>query len=330
LLNAIPENAYLPPYDFDPKVPSSKKTRCQLRDHGNEVIPGFIELYLIEVYKKGSREKKYHTTLKKMLDKLLKIGRNEDSFWYNSVDSITGKPIDNGICDNWGYLYSGYYTFYLACEKANRGTPKERQKYIDAIQQTINNLDRYKSFKWEALHQDGYADSIESALYMLNRLPSDKGFEWVDDEIQIMFAKQSPEGFINSDYLDGNYIRTLLLFAFYKTQGAYIKPWREDVLIGAFQNDNKLYLHIENDKEWKGKLFFDTPRHSEVLHLPINYPRLNEWTEWFVVDDKKEYKITDYNTKESKIYSGTFLRNGIELTLSNSSFLDLIIEQNQK
>jgi len=326
LLKAIPENSYFPPYDFDPDAPSSKKTKCQLRDHGNEIIPGLAELYLIEVIKKGDRENKYYTALKKMLDKLLQVARNEDGLWYDAVDSLTEKPIDNRICDNWGYLYNGYYTFYLACEKANRGTPQDRQKYIDAIKQTIKNLDRYKSFEWEYLNQDGYADSIESALYMLNRLPSDKGFEWVDDEIQIMFAKQSTEGFVEANYLDGNYIRTLLLFAFYKTQGTYIKPWREDVLIGAFQEGKKLYVHIENDKEWKGKLFFDIPRHREFLNLPINYPRVNEWTEWFVVDEKKEYKITDYNMKETKTYSGDSLRNGIDLNLKGSSSIDLIIE----
>lgn len=264
-----------------------------------------------------------------MLDKLLQIGRNEDGLWYNTVDSATGKIVDNGMCDNWGYLFSGYYTFYLACEKANRDKPKERQKYIEAIQKAIENLDKYKSYRWELSNQDGYADSIESALYMLNRLPSDKGFDWVDDEIQIMFAKQSPEGFTDAHYLDGNYIRTLLLFAFYKTQGTYIKPWREDILIGAFQNDNKLYLHIENDKEWNGKLFFDYPRHREVLNLPVNYPHVNEWSEWFVVEKDKEYKITDYNTKESKVYPGIMLRNGLDINLKNSSFIDLIIEQNK-
>ncbi|MCX8044779.1 MAG: hypothetical protein N3B18_11740 [Desulfobacterota bacterium] len=326
LLEAIPKNNFLPPYDVNPDIKASRKERCKLRDHGNEIIPGLAELYFLEAVTKGDRERFYYEPLKTMLDKLLAIGRNEHGMWYYALNVATEKPEKNRICDNWGYLYSAYETFALACEQAHPHDPAISHRYREAIRQTLANLKHYTSFDWGDLHQDGYADSIESALYMLNRFPSHAGFAWVDDEIQTLFAKQAPQGFVDATYLDGNYIRTLLLYAFLKTQGTYIKPWREDVLFGAHRDGEKLYLYLETALPWSGKLCFDVPRHREVFNLPVNYPRVNEWPEWFVVHEKKEYIITDLASRETKIVSGTQLREGIMVELKNAASVNLKIE----
>lgn len=326
LLSAIPNNDFLPPYDVGPEVKPSRRSRCKLRDHGNEIIPGLTELYMLEVLQRGDRERVYHEPLKRMLDKLLRIGRNEHGMWYYALKVETEQPEQNRICDNWGYLYSAYETFVLACERANRCEISQDHQYREAIRQAIGNLHHYKSFDWGDLHQDGYADSIESALYMLRRFPSDEGFVWIDDEIQTLFAKQSPRGFVDATYLDGNYIRTLLLYAFLKTQGAFIAPWREDVLLGACPDGEKIYLHLETASAWSGSLIFDVPRHHEVLGMPVNYPRVNEWPEWFVIHERREYKITDVASRETKTVLGSELRQGMKLHLQSGTAVTMVIE----
>ena len=285
---------------------------------------------MIEVYKAREHEEEYFTVLKTMLDRLLEIGRNEDGLWYNMLNVRTGKIVNKGLCDNWGYLYSGYYTFYLACKKANRMTEEKRLVYVAAIKQALGNLGNYKSWEWENVDQDGYADSIESALYMLNRIHDEKAIEWTDDEISIMFAKQSPAGYVDGYYLDGNFIRTVLLYAFSKTQGTYIKPWRQDVFLGAYRDGENLYVHVETVEPWRGKLYFDFPRHKEVLHLPVNYPRVNEWPEWYTIEAERNYQETRQNTisgkQHTKTMQGAILRKGIELDLAANASVDFIIK----
>lgn len=109
------------------KLPEKLKLNCATMEMKSyRVLPNCIWLKL---FKKGNREQGYYTALKQMLDKLLQIGRNEDGIWYYALDAATEKPLKNRLCDNWGYLYNGYYTFYLACEKRQkqrdpRGTAK--------------------------------------------------------------------------------------------------------------------------------------------------------------------------------------------------------------
>ena len=41
---------------------------------------------------------------------------------------------------------------------------------------------------------------------------------------------------------------------------------------------------------WSGRLRFDYARHRRDLNFPRNYVRLNEWPEWFTVDENTLYR----------------------------------------
>jgi hypothetical protein len=43
---------------------------------------------------------------------------------------------------------------------------------------------------------------------------------------------------------------------------------------------------------WDGRLRFDHARHRRMLNLARNYVRLNEWPEWYVVDENMLYDVT--------------------------------------
>ena len=314
----LPNNQYLPVSDWDFAKGQPASSHFRLRDHGSEIVPGLTELYLLETMQQRPQAARYRTPLKTLLDQLLVVGRTEDGLWYNNVDTNTHEPLDKAVADTWGYILNAYQMFDIA-----EGT----SIYSDEIKRTMLAAASRKSFQWEGLHHDGYADSIESMLYLLPWFDIPECHQWVDDEIEIMFRMQSPSGFVAEQYLDGNFIRTALLYAAYKTQGVAADPWREDVYLGAVFDKGKkeLYIYITANAQWTGLLKFDPPRHSLVWNLPVEYPRLNGTPEWFVVEPESTYTIVDLNTGKESRQSGETLAKGIEISIAEKQLPTLLV-----
>ena len=308
LFDVFPKNNYLPAtyWDFDAGQPASKDFR--LRDHGSEIIPGLAELYLLEKLEGRPQAQRYRDPLKRFLDAIMALPRTEDGLWYNVVDARTGQVLDDGVIDTWGYVLLGYQAFDLA-EGSNT--------YSSEIERVMKAAASRKSFPWEGDFLDGYADAIESMLYLLPRHNIPEGQRWVDDEIAVMLSKQSDSGFVEQWYLDGNYIRTALLYATYKTQGVTLYPWRQDTRLGAaYDSDTEtLYIHLTADTDWAGSLRFDSPRHRTIWNLPFEYPRLNGTPEWFTVEPDDMYTVINPDTGKELVYSGRQLADGLVVTL---------------
>ena len=92
-----------------------------------------------------------------------------------------------------------------------------------------------------------------------------------------------------------------------------MNPWREEVSLGAHRAGDRLYVSLEAPHAWDGKLHFDFARHPRVMNFDRNYVRLNEWPEWYVVDENTLYRVTDADGKE-RILLGSELINGIPVT----------------
>jgi hypothetical protein len=73
-------------------------------------------------------------------------------------------------------------------------------------------------------------------------------------------------------------------------------------------------VHLHADAAWRGHLRFDTPRHRQHLGLPDDYPRLNEWPEWYVVDPGRRYAVTLPDGSQPQI-GGAELTAGLPLAL---------------
>jgi len=242
----------------------------------------------------------------KMLDRVLEVGRNENGLFYMFVNPITGEVLRDELTDNWGYDYNAYLT---VAEVDNY------QPYRDAVKLALENVHKHTGYPWEGDIADGYADSIESGLNLLNRIPVVSGFQWVEHETEHMLAKQGDDGVIEGWHGDGNYTRTALMFALWKTQGCRIEPWRADVVFGADLSGEQLYISVRSKWPWKGKLIFDKPRHKEYFHMPFDYPRLNQFPEWFTVEKDKQYKLTVIAEGEetNATVSGTELLKGYSI-----------------
>jgi hypothetical protein len=285
----------------------SKIEYLRIRDHGCEIIGGLSELYVTLNFENPGKKETYKTPLSQILDRILEIGRNEDGLFYNAVNMKTGEIVDEKIVDNWGYVFNAYYSVWLVDEK---------EEYRDAVLKGFSKLnENYRNYAWEGSSHDGYADALESGINLYNREPVPELKSWIDSEMQVMFGMQQDNGIIGGWHGDGNFARTAIMYSLWKTQGAHIFPWCEDVIIGAEKTDDKIYFVVTAQTDWKGKLVFDAPRHKTILNLPIDYPRINQFPEWFTAIEGESYNIVSSKEQLSGEYSGKKLTEGIPIEL---------------
>lgn len=298
-------------YLFDKPVTEGK---LWLRDHGGEVVGGMVETYAL-LKRLGEATDLHKHALKKVLDRILAVGRNKDGLFYNGVNLKTGKIYHRAIADTWGYVYDYYYTFYLL---------EGVERYRTEVRRVLKNIERYKRYPWEGLSADGYADSIESALVLLNREPVKAAQRWVDSEVHHLYVRQRPTGVVEGWHADGNFGRTLLMYALYHSKGLWLSPWRPDLRLGAVIVGDRLHVHISSAAPWRGKLMFDPPRHQRNVSLPINYPRINEFPEWYPVRSSEYYLLRRDDSVER--VRGANMISGIELRLQGALDRSLVVQ----
>jgi hypothetical protein len=202
----------------------------------------------------------------------------------------------------------------------------KKEEYREAVLNGFKNLNKnYRNFAWEGTSHDGYADALESGINLYNREPVPELKSWIDSEMQVMFDMQQPDGIIGGWHGDGNFARTAIMFSLWKSQGATIQPWRSDVILGAEKINDEIYFVLSAESDWEGKLVFDAQRHKTILHLPVDYTRINQFPEWFTAEEGKEYSIVSTQKELSGNYSGKQLLEGIQLKLKKGEQLVVAI-----
>ncbi len=270
-------------YLLGDRHPTRNATSLRLRDHGCELVSGLTEVYFACHYADKKKAEQYREPLCEILDRILEVGVNEHGMMVNAIDPQSGKVTNKGLSDNWGYNYNGFYTVYLL---------DGVERYRDAVRHALKNLGHYRGHAWEGRSHDGYADSIECAVNLYNREQVPEAADWIDSQMRIMLAMQQPDGIVGGWHGDGNFARTAIMVALWKQQGVTIQPWREDVRLGAeLDQDGTLQLYLAADKPWKGKFVFDQPRHKTFMNMPMDYPRINQFPEWFTVVADGNYRI---------------------------------------
>jgi hypothetical protein len=303
----LPGSGGVPGFKWDFQAHAGER-RLRLRDHGNETIVGFTMLFALEHDLGSPRAATYRPVVQRMLDRVL-ASANPDGMLYNEVDVDTLRPLDQRLSDNWGYVYGAVYTYYQVTGE---------QKYRDAVRHVLANLPKYRRYVWEPRQGlplgsfDGYADTIEGAIYLANREPVPEAFDWIDSEIQVMLAMQRPDGHIEDWYGEGNFNRTALLYAYMKSQGVRPERWEPGVRVGAVGEGDRLRLHL--DAPAPRRLQFDFARHQRVLNFARNYVRLNEFPEWFTVRENELYRLEQPGAGGAPIVRlGSELIAGIDL-----------------
>jgi hypothetical protein len=283
----------------------------RFRDHGNELIVGLVLQYANEQRWKTPRAEKWRAVIAKLLDRVLESA-NADGMLYNEVDTATLKPLTPGLSDNWGYVYGAVYTFYQCTGET---------RYRDAVLKVLRNLPKYRRHVWEPRPRDaelplgsfdGYADSIESAIYLVAREPVPEALDWIESETQVMFGMQKPDGHIEYWYGEGNFNRTAMLYALMQSRGVRPAHWQPGMHVGAVQAEPRLHLSLVLPSPTA--IRFDYARHRRVLNLDRNYVRLNEFPEWYIVDENTLYRVSPAGgASPERVRLGSELIEGITL-----------------
>jgi len=292
-------------YLNDHHLPTIALDRLRIRDHGCEIISGLCEAYLAASYSWPEKKEQWKPYIHKMLNRILEIGRNADGLFYNEVNPVTGKIISDGISDTFGYTLDAYYFVHKL-----DSVPLYHEAVIKALEALNSN---YLNYDWENESCDGYADAIEGTLNLYNREPLFSVEEWLDSQIQVMWNFQKPDGIIEGWHGDGNFARTTIMYCLWKSQGLVPDQWHENLNLGATFNNNILNVSVSCKSGWNGKIKFDTPRWRDKMHMPLDYPRINQFQQWFTVEPADKYEVIFYPAGEKNTCSGQDLINGLQV-----------------
>lgn len=305
----LPASHGVPASQWDFTAHTGDQT-LRLRDHGNELVVGLVLQYALEHYRQTERATRWRPVIARMLDRIL-ASANEDGLLYNVVDAATLEPKHRGLSDNWGYVYGAVYTFYQCTGET---------KYRDAVRKVLARLPKYRRHVWEPRNIpelplgsfDGYADAIESAIYLVNREPVPEALDWIESEMAVMLDMQRPDGHFEYWYGEGNFNRTALLYALMQSLGVRPAAWTPGVGVGAVPDGRGVRVHLRS--ETPQRVQFDYARHRRVMNLDRNYVRLNEFPEWFVVDENAVYDVGPAGGGQVETRLGAELVRGIVLT----------------
>lgn len=168
----------------------------------------------------------------------------------------------------------------------------------------------------------------------LDRLPDDYSFSkkgWrreklVLDEVIFDGAEYVKDGLIEGWHGDGNFARTSLMYALWKTQGVTVQPWRAGVRFGAVREGGAVFISVIADQPWEGRLIFDRPRHKLLMRLPLDYTRINQFPEWFTVQSNARYAVK-MGPGRTLGRTGAQLAKGIPLKLKPGEMLQIEVSE---
>lgn len=301
----------------DAHLPTKASARLRLRDHGCEIVSGLVEMYAVVAAKDPAKKQQWQPYIHEMLNTILAKGRNEHGLFYDEINPQTGEIVQKRIADNFGYTLNAFYTVYLIDRVAT---------FREAVLKTLGVLSaHYRNHDWENGSADGYADAIEGALnlYLREPLPSTK--DWIESEIKALWNFQKPDGIIEGWHGDGNFARTSLMYALWKTAGITVSDWKPDLSYGAVVDDKTLYLTLSTSRTWKGKLHFGKKWHQEYLKMPVDYPRINQFQEWYPIEPRINYQLTISN--QSKTVIGEELLKGYSLEVLPQKMVQLKLKR---
>lgn len=290
---ALPANAGLPPKFFDYEKNKVIEASLKLKDHGNEAVLGLAEAYAMAVARRDEdprwrdRANRWGPPIAKMLNIILEHGVNEEGLLMGSMQPSPPRPDSSKLCDNWGYILVGGICFTDAARrdgKIDKSTLAAIEQGIDRIANSVFARSPARPWSVEG-GMDADADAVESALYMAGYRPTlrEAALRWADEQVDMMFEQQKLDGSVLVDYLDGNFIRTSLMYADARSGGWRVQPWREDVRVGfAVDASGRVAVSVACGQPYEGRLVPDYPRHRTLMKLPWNWARLNSWPEWYI------------------------------------------------
>jgi len=286
----------------------------RLRDHGCEIIGGLGLLLGVESVHNPAKANAYLPHMKRMLDTVLEKGTNADGIMHDTLGP------KGRLSDGWGYNYVAYLCYDMVAGEA---------VYRAHMEQVLRNLAKpaYRNHLWEGNSIDGFADSVEGGIYIMNRLPVPQGLAWADHEVaaNIVYTDQK-DHLWGTMKLQSNGVRTAIMHALMHTRGVIARPWQQGLALGASPMQDGVAVVIKADSDWSGKLVFDIPRHRLYLGFKHDWPRMNTLPEWYTVEPGKAYGVRIMDSGSEKTYMGEQLHEGLPIEVAAGQEKRLLIK----
>jgi hypothetical protein len=62
------------------------------------------------------------------------------------------------------------------------------------------------------------------------------------------------------------------------------------------------------------------------MNMPLDWPRINQFPEWFTVKSEKRYAVQDLIYNAKKIYTGKQLQQGLTIHLERGTERNLLVQ----
>lgn len=307
-------------------------------DHDCELVPGLAELFLVESKLKRPRAAVYREPLRRLLDRLLEVGRHPESgLWYCRANlkgeqpkdqgrprkrnrpGISGAEFDPDVPHCWGYALFAY-------ENYDRATGENR--YLTEVEKPMrwltanrSRFDEFKNKEWPWNFSAGcFGDSYESMIILWNRYPEVPDVAtWLDWTTQIAGFRRLADPHYGpgvGGHTDGCIGRNLCAHMMLQSQGVRAVPHQDGLACGAVRSNGGLDLLVRSEKAWLGRLCFDRPRNEYPL-ATIDWARINEMPQWYVVEPRAVYEVGVDGAAPTRV-SGESLIRGLEIKLDAS------------
>ena len=188
-------------------------------------MSGLIEWERVEILTQSPNMTRHRERVRKLLDKLITRGRTTSGLWVELIDVPSGRVRDADLTDNWGYLAQAYL-HQAQIERTYPGGDLQLAARYDEVAQRALQAASLTGIYPGLGTMDGYADTIESALYVLRWLTDPEAVSWVHEAIGTLMGFQKDDGRVTDENIDGNSIRSTLLYGLWLTQGVQADPWQ--------------------------------------------------------------------------------------------------------
>lgn len=304
-------------------------------DHGCELVPGLTELFVVECRLARTRGNAYREPLRRLLDRLLEVGRHPQSgLWYCRANLTGDQPASQGrprrmdkpglsggrfmpdVPHCWGYVLFAYENYDRATgENRYRAAIEKPMRWLTANRP---RFDKLKETRWPWNHSRGcFGDSYESMIILWNRYPGVPGAaEWLDwTTRRAGFRRMSDPNYGpgSGAHDDGCVGRNLCAHMMLQSRGVRAVPYVAGLRCGAVERDGHLYLMAATEEAWSGRLCFDGPR-NVYTRVTLDWARINEMPQWFVVSPQTQYRVWIDGAGPREL-TGQELIRGLELNL---------------
>lgn len=104
----------------------------------------------------------------------------------------------------------------------------------------------------------------------------------------------------------------------------YIDSWLEHTdsvtgLIPRNLDEDTLYIHIATSSDWEGKVYFDCKRHQDFMNLHFDYPRINQFPEWWTIKPDSKYLMIDAQKDHRQYIPGKKLLEGLPVKMEKEN-----------